>query len=61
MGMAVADTRMAKLAGSFWMAAGVAYGAWKALGFHADLSMWTCPTSKLSLPIVLHQHDVSRK
>ncbi|HVP49870.1 MAG TPA: APC family permease, partial [Candidatus Bathyarchaeia archaeon] len=34
---------MAKIAGSIWMAAGVAYGAWKTRGFQADLVNFDVP------------------
>jgi len=34
---------LAKLAGSIWMAAGVAYGAWKTRGFQADLVNFDVP------------------
>lgn len=35
---------MAKIAGSIWMAAGVAYGAWKTRGFQADLVNFDVPS-----------------
>jgi len=34
----------AKIAGTLWMAAGVAYGAWKTRGFQADLVNFDVPT-----------------
>jgi len=35
---------MAKIAGAIWMAAGVAYGAWKTRGFQADLVNFDVPS-----------------
>src|SRR5208283_3706298 len=36
-------SRTAQLAGSIWMAAGIAYGAWKTRGFRGDLVNFDIP------------------
>jgi hypothetical protein len=39
-------SRTALIAGSIWMAAGIAYGAWKTRGFRGDLVNFDIPADE---------------